>query len=531
VPQPPDAVATLPDDVIVPLTRPERAALLARLRQEASAKAAIVDQMTDAVLVADASGNVVLSNAAARALFSITGDAWPDIANNRQSWRTYDLNGALLDGSERPFGAAIRGQTTHGEFRVVLADGRERWMWISAGPLRDDDGQIQGAVWVGHDTTEERERRDREARGEKLRALGQMASGVAHDLNQYLGMVAGYGDLALRALQTETPDIAGARQALEVVIRAAMDGADTVKRLLLFGRPSQDGPAESLDVGELLREVATLTAPRWRAAAQQQGRPISMLVEVSGNTTANGWAPPLREALANLVFNAVDALPSGGTIRLAARCADEQVVVEVTDTGVGISQDALPHIFEPFFSTKGDRGTGLGLAIVFGVVERHQGTVSACSEVGRGTTVTLRLPAACPPRSAPVESPAPPSAAGLRILAVDDEPSITRMLGMMLTPQGHVVTTASSAEEALAALVGAEPPFDLILSDLGLGAGMNGWDLLARVRADGWDTPFVLSTGWGAQIDPEEARARGASGVLSKPYRLADVLAAVACCR
>src|SRR3954447_4889425 len=218
----------------------ERAALLAQLRHEAAEKAAIVDQMTDAVLVADAAGRVVLSNGAARALFDVTGDVWPDLAHDGSAWEVFDAEGRPLPVQERPFGAAMLGGTTRGEVRAILPGGRERWIWISAGPLRDEDGQIQGAVWVGHETTEERERREREARGEKLRALGQMASGVAHDLNQYLGLVAGHGDLALRALQSPTPDIDAARQALEVVVRAALDGADTVKRLLLFGRPSQE---------------------------------------------------------------------------------------------------------------------------------------------------------------------------------------------------------------------------------------------------------------------------------------------------
>jgi PAS domain S-box-containing protein len=525
-----DAIVGMNEQVAAHLAEYERAALLARLRHEAAEKAAILDQMTDAVLVADGTGRIVLSNATARALFDVSDDDWPDIARNRQTWCVFDAEGCELPVAERPLMAALHGKTTRGEFRIVLGNGRQRWVWISAGPLRDEDGAIQGVVWVGHDTTEERERREREARGEKLRALGQMASGVAHDLNQYLGLVAGYGDLAIRSLDGPAPDLVSARQALDVAIRAAMDGAETVKRLLLFGRPSQDGPVGPVDVGELLREVAILTAPHWRNTAQEQGRPISMLVEVSGTTTVDGWASSLREALANLVFNAVDALPRGGTLRLAARCADGRVIVEVSDTGIGIPAEALPHIFEPFFSTKGERGTGLGLAIVYGVVERHQGTITATSEVGHGTTMTLSFPAARCPATPVVEPPVVPSAPGRRVLVVDDEPAITRMLGMMLTPHGHAVTTANSAEEALAELATAQAPYDLILSDLGLGAGMSGWDLLDRVRADGRDTSFVLSTGWGAQIDQAHARSRGASGVLSKPYRLADVLGVVARC-
>jgi CheY-like chemotaxis protein/anti-sigma regulatory factor (Ser/Thr protein kinase) len=276
-----------------------------------------------------------------------------------------------------------------------------------------------------------------------------------------------------------------------------------------------------------MREVAVLTAPRWRHAAQRQGESIAMTLEVVGDTTVKGWPSALRDALTNLVFNAVDALPAGGTIHLAAEQQDDRVVASVSDTGVGIPREVLQDVFEPFFTTKGERGTGLGLAIVYGIVERHQGTISIASPPGRGTTVTLSLPAAgttapsLPPRRAEQAAPA-----GLRILVVDDEPTITRMVAMMLGPHGHDLTLASSGEEALARLDAG--PFDLILSDLGLGAGMNGWDLLDEIRERTPGTRFILSTGWGAQIDPAEVVARGGEGLLAKPYRLTDLLHAIA---
>jgi PAS domain S-box-containing protein len=509
-------------------TEHERDALLARLGHEVAQRTAILEQMTDAVIVADANGRVTLANKAARDLFDVTDNDWPDIVRGQQTWHVYDTDGIQPPVADLPFTVALGGNTIRGAYRIVLPDGRQRWISASAGPLRAPDDELQGIVWVARDTTEERDRHEREARGEKLRALGQMASGVAHDLNQYLGMVAGYGDLAMRALQPPTPDLNATREALDVVVHAAMDGADTVKRLLSFGRPSQEGPAAPLDMGVLLREVATLMAPRWRDAAQQQGRPISMLVEVSGDTTVLGWAPLLREALTNLIFNAVDALHEGGTIRLAAQRDGDRVAVDVSDTGVGIPADALAHVFEPFFTTKGARGTGLGLAIVYGAAERHEATITANSVLGQGATFSLKLPAASPAPPIQQKPPVVATSTGRRILVVDDEPAITRMVRMMLAPHGHTVMTVSSGEEALARLAEAELRFDLILSDLGLGAGINGWELLERVRAEGWTTPFVLSTGWGAQIDLAEAASRGAHGVLAKPYRLADVLAIVA---
>ena len=510
----------------------ERDALLTQLSHEVSQKAAIIEQMVDSVIVADATGLVVLANRATHELFDYHETEWPLLGYGTPPlttlpWTMFDVEGNELVPHKRPFARAMRGETVRAEVRIVTTSGQESWVSVTAGPLRDEHGQLAGVVWLGRETTEERSRREREARGEKLRALGQMASGVAHDLNQYLGLVAGYGDLTMRSLDAPAPDLAAARDALEVVVRAAMDGSESVKRLLAFARPTQDGAADTVEVGELLREVAALTAPRWRDAAQQRGESISMTVEIVGETIVKGWASSLRDALTNLLFNAIDALPHGGEIHLAATQQGDRVVATVSDTGVGISHEALQHVFEPFFTTKGERGTGLGLAIVYGIVERHQGVISIASPPGRGTTVTISLPAAATAATAPPpRRPEVTTAPGLKILVVDDEPTITRMVAMMLGPHGHALTLASSGEEALARLD--EAPFDLILSDLGLGAGLNGWDLLDQVRQRVPGTRFILSTGWGAQIDPADVVARGGEGLLAKPYRLTDLLHAIA---
>jgi CheY-like chemotaxis protein len=228
------------------------------------------------------------------------------------------------------------------------------------------------------------------------------------------------------------------------------------------------------------------------------------------------------------MFNAIDALPNGGAIRLEAAQKAESVVVSVTDSGSGIPETALPHVFEPFYTTKGKRGTGLGLSIVYGIVEWHAGTLSIESPPGCGATVTITLPAASTVQVAPPPRVQKAQPTGLRVLVVDDEPSITRMVAMMLGPYGHNVTTAASGEEGLACLGAATVPFDLIISDLGLGAGINGWELLDQVREVAPNTRFILSTGWGAQIDPATVVARGGEGLLPKPYRLNDLLGVVA---
>jgi signal transduction histidine kinase/CheY-like chemotaxis protein len=414
-----------------------------------------------------------------------------------------------------------------------LRGGVVKWFEGSAVQLRDDRGEVVGAVLVARDVTARHqaaadadEERSRAAQNEKLRALGQMASGVAHNLNQSLALIAGYAELAADALAADQIDRAALRDKLRVISQAAMDGGETVKRLLTFARGrAVDTLPTAIDVGCLIGEVAALTAPRWRDLAQAEGRPVTLRVDVAERILVVGREPDLREALTNLIFNAVDAMPAGGTLRLAARPIDDGVEIEVADSGVGMTEAVRSRIFEPFFSTKGQQGTGLGLAMVFAIVEQHGGTVDVRSAPGRGTTFVLRLPStkrATPPGPT-VELPQ--AGRPLRVLVVDDEPFLRQAVEIMLRRDAHQVRAVDSAEAALEAL--ATATYDVVVSDLAMGAGMNGWDLAARIKATWPSTRFVLCSGLGLAVDPKEARARGADVVLPKPYTPTDLRRAV----
>ena len=379
------------------------------------------------------------------------------------------------------------------------------------------------------DARQAEQQREVMAQSEKLRALGQMATGIAHDLNQSLMLVASYSDLARQALIDNPPNLADALELLTTTTQAALDGGETVKRLLLFTRAAPEPHSQAVDLSKAVRDAATLTAPRWRDAAQGEGLRISLDIETQGHPTIHGSPAQLRELMTNLIFNAVDALPRGGTIRLRVLAEDGQGIIEVTDSGVGMSAEVQARVFEPFFTTKGERGTGLGLAMVFGIVEQHGGHIELRSEPGNGTTFRITLPLV----EASVESdPSNPPAARLgprrplRVLAVDDEPMIARAVVRMLRPAGHVVSVAASAEEALEKL--ADQTFDVVVSDVGLGSGMNGWELANAVKQRWPGVHFLLATGWGATIDPREARARGVEAVLSKPYHPTDLIQALA---
>jgi PAS domain S-box-containing protein len=498
----------------------ERTAV-AQLRRAAAEKSLILENMIDAVYVTDREGRYTLVNPAAGRLLGIDPADLVGIGLDQQPWQTFNEHGDPIQYDERPIVRALRGERASMVQKLRTVDGREMIVRAASAPVRNEAGEIIGAVHVVHDVTEDFTRSRQAAQGAKLRSLGQLAGGVAHDLNQYLGLVVGYGDLATEALCAPDVDVESALDSLSTMVRAAVDGAEAVRRLLLFARPSAEGPATRVELDAILREVAKLTAPRWRDAAQQQGRPMMVDLEIEGEVAIDGWASDLREVFTNLVLNAIDALPRGGAIRLKVHAEHGGVVAEVADDGIGMSAETREKLFEPFFSTKGEGGSGLGLAIVFGIVERHGGTIVVDSEPGHGTTFRLTFPAAAQAQTPGSVATDEDAVNTLRILVVDDEPALVTMLARILGSDGHQVTVATSGEEALAILANATA--DVIISDLGMGAGMNGWDLAAAVRTMPGPPHFILTTGWGAEIDPDEAASRGVRAVVAKPYRLPDL--------
>lgn len=388
-------------------------------------------------------------------------------------------------------------------------------------PLRDAHSEIHHILTVSLDVTTEREQQARAALDEKLHALGQMAGGIAHNLNQTLSLVSGYGELARDVLDREFPDHQELHSMIRIIGRAAYDGGETVKRLLTFARGHGSERRQIVDVAALLHEVQQLTAPRWRDAARLDGCQITLVVDTEADLSVSGSPADLREAITNLVLNAVDAMPYGGTIRLSARRSGSRVLIDVADTGLGMLPETRQRIFEPFFTTKGEQGTGLGLAMVFGIVRRHHGHIEVTSELGQGTTMHIWLPIAVPTAEDGQDASQTPLLRSLRVLVVDDEARLAMLAAAMLRRDGHEVTEAHSGEAALACM--RAQPFDMVISDLSMGDGMNGWDLAAAAAREAPGIPVVLATGWGAAIDEADARQRGVCAVLAKPFRITDL--------
>jgi PAS domain S-box-containing protein len=433
---------------------------------------------------------------------------------------------------------AVRDALEHGqgfqvETRIVIRpDNKVRWLMGKGRVYRDEQGRPLRMTGIVMDITGRKDAeaaRHSMAHGERLRAMGEMASGIAHDLNQSLALITGYSDMVRQELNLGVPEVSRIREMIDITARAALEGGKALRGLLSFVRTQEMiAEIERLEAGDILHDVARLTAPRWRDATQAEGRPISMEVVSEPACWMNGSPAELREAITNLIFNAVDALPRGGVIDLRASRQREHVVIEVSDTGTGMPKDVQARVFDPFFTTKGEYGSGLGLPQVLAIVERHGGTIELQSTPNRGTTFRMTFPPASPPAARPpqpIEKPISSPKRWIRILVVEDEEQLARMARVVLTQHGHQVVVASSGEEALDIL--SKEHFELVISDLGLGGGKNGWDLAVEVR-DQWPTTrFVLVTGWGAAIDPKEAMARGVDEVIAKPYRI-DTLRQVA---
>jgi len=358
---------------------------------------------------------------------------------------------------------------------------------------------------------------------EKLRALGEMASGVAHDFNNSLAAILGRVQLVLR--RVEDPTI---RRWLEIAERAALDASQTVRRIQEFTRIRRDLPTETVDLDQIVRDAVEMTATRWRDETQSRGLEVRLATHLNPIPLVDGHPAELREALMNLILNAVDAMPGGGTITVSTEAVESGVEVRIADTGVGMPEEVRRRIFEPFFSTKGPHGTGLGLAMVYGIVSRHGGQIVVESTEGVGSTFQIRLPAGRGSVRARVAPAAPPVDRAARVLVIDDEEDVRETLADMLREQSHEVAVAEDGAEGLERFQSAT--FDLVLTDLAM-PGISGWQVAQAVKAARPDVPVVLVTGWGVELSPEQLRSNGVDRVMTKPFRLQEVLEVVATLR
>lgn len=389
--------------------------------------------------------------------------------------------------------------------------------------LAAHQSQLYGALQSAYDDL--RQTQQAVMQQERLRALGKMASGIAHDINNAISPIMLYTE----SLLEKEPDLSpNTRRYLEIIQRAIDDVAQTVTRMREFYRQrEQQTTLAPVAMNLLIQQVIDLTRARWSDMAHQRGIVIEMRTDLApGLPAILGVESEIREALTNLIFNAVDAMPQGGTLTIRTQATAKSVLLEIIDTGVGMDEDTQRRCFELFFTTKGERGTGLGLAMVYGVAQRHSAEIDIDSAVGRGTTIRLsfELPAISTDSSVhPMTTPARLSA--LRILLVDDDPILLKSLEDILQADGHVLTVTHGGQAGIDAFRMAHAQgssFDIVITDLGM-PYVDGRMVASAVKALVPTMPVILLTGWGQRLETEGDVPAHVDVVLGKPPRLREL--------
>lgn len=351
---------------------------------------------------------------------------------------------------------------------------------------------------------------------ERLRALGEMSGGVAHDFNNILGAILGRAQLLLEKVNDP-----GTQKGIEVIEKAALDGAETVRRIQEFTRIKADNSSFiPMDINEIIADAAEYTKPRWDNEAKSQGINIDMLIESGNNPVMMGDPAGLREVFTNLIINAIDAMPKGGVIHIFTYHKENTAVVSVSDNGIGMSSEIQKRTFDPFFTTKGTSGSGLGLSICYGIISRHQGKITVESREGEGSTFNIHLPMNLQGSEKTQLTLTARSVLSARVLVIEDDEEMRAVLSEILTGSGCHVDEAKSGSEGLELFAAGE--YDIVLTDMGM-EGMSGWELARQIKKRSPTTPVTLITGWGSQINEKETYLHGVDFIISKPFMIDEV--------
>ena len=521
----------------------EREELREDLARSVAQLESIFDVLPDSVRVVDADGGTVRTNAQAQLEHA---QAKPQ--SLRELWqldRPRTLNGTTLFVHEHPTARALRGERVRGEILEVRrgTSGTPAVIEVNSNPLYDPHRRVRGAVTVERDVTErtrleqqvrtEADRLERmvqertsellalqeaASRDRRLAAVGQLAAGVMHDVNNALNpiMAAAY----LLEMNAENP--VAVRDYAVRIARAAETGAATAARVGRFIRqePLLGSREEAVNLNVMVEEVVAMTRPLWRERAK--GGVVILEQSLAPGAIIRGIAGEVREALLNLVQNALDAMAGGGTLRIRTTVDAEETSVAVSDTGTGMSEEVRERAFEPFFTTKGVSGTGLGLAEVYGIARRHRGRAEIESAAGAGTTVRLAFPLGNF-TAGPVAEPELRPRQRRRILLVEDHHDSREFMQALLESDGHTVLAVRNVEEARERLRDDSFGLDVLVTDIGLPDG-SGWDLVSYARELRPALRIGVVTGW----EPRNEQDPACDFTLRKPVGAADLLAQIA---
>jgi len=484
---------------------------------------AVIEGSMDAIAVSDAMGTITSVNTAMENIFHYS----------KKELIGRHLSELVIDDPDMR--DSIRSRTKEmfkkgGIYYEVLQknrDGNVIETECSSSLIKDSEGNYCAGVTIIRDISERKRLEQHLMQAEKLRSLGELSAGVAHDFNNVLAVIIGRAQIlksnfSLPPGHERRKAITDLVKGLEVIEKAALDGAETVLRIQQFSRKAIDTKdVDILDMNKLLRDVLEFTRVKWDHDAQLRGVKYSVRKSFAPHSRVAGKASQLREVFINLINNALDAMPNGGSINVKTVLQDSRVVIRVEDNGPGMPEEIRSRIFDPFFTTKGIQSTGLGLSISFGIISAHHGTISVDSAEGKGTAFTICLPEAqqLTQTVQPVQPQTPAREA--TVLVIEDEEEIRELLCEIISSCGNSVETAHDGSQGVKLFT--QKPFDLVFTDLGM-PGLTGWQVAQEIKKINSSTPVALITGYCIPDAAHELQQKGVDFVLNKPFLIDQVL-------
>jgi PAS domain S-box-containing protein len=397
--------------------------------------------------------------------------------------------------------------------------------------VKDGKGNHIAGISIIRDISERKRMEHQLVQSEKLKVLGELSGGVAHDFNNMLSTILGRIQLLRRTIENPNgkPErrkaVSDLKKGLEIIEKASLDGAETVRRIQEFSRKGKKKEDDTyfveVDINTVINDALEFTKARWKDEAESKGIKINIKRKLLPVPCVLGSASELREVLTNFIHNAIDAMPHGGVISVGTLAENSTVSIKLEDSGIGIPKEIQEKIFDPFFTTKGPQATGLGMSVSYGIINRHQGTITVDSTVGKGTTFTINLPVPKKRGHKGKAIPVTKQVDRASILVIEDEEPIRDLLCDILVEGGHEVEAACSGSDGIELFK--KKDFDLVFTDLGM-PEMSGWQVAKEIKKINRNTPVALITGWEIQLKESEVRENGVNLVVTKPFQMDQVL-------
>jgi PAS domain S-box-containing protein len=470
----------------------------------------LVDEAYDAVYATNLDGEFMWANKRTAELFGLESSSLVG-KSYFESIHTDDLARV-----RHAFELAASGEAQRFEAQFLTSDGNTRSALVTNSPIYAE-GKVAGVLGIMRDVTDERLAAEHVMRSDKLRALGQLAWGVAHNFNNSLTAVLGYTQLVLNKVSDPV-----LQRNLKTVEKAALDAAKMVQRIQNFARQSKDETTGRVDLNQTIYDALDLTRSRWRDDARAAGIAFDVIFRPTDGAIALCDQSAMREVFVNLIINAIEAMPDGGRLTITTAVEGDELLITFADTGSGMTGEIRQRIFEPFYTTKGAKGEGMGLAVTYGTIDRLGGEINVTSESGAGATFILRLKRAPDPSQSRAEVFGDRVVRPSSVLVVDDEAPIRVLLSDILRARGHKVLTA---EDGLAGLRAVEKMrFDMVITDLSM-PGADGWSVVDETRKRWPGTKLVIVTGYGgfAELAMPGGDSSAVDALISKPFNVAEI--------